>query len=601
MSLELPPEAVQKEAKRKAGNGKVDYTVTAEELISIIPEGQRDTAMTRIIGHFCAKNRNLGKDHIMILAKGHNQTYCQPPLDDSAIESKVNHMWELEQMKSSAFKDLAGDKKAFEPMTMAQIILNKWEGAGRVLKVQRDSDVVWVCQKDSGPWRDINSRGTEFHGLFAHIVANPKYGDPKWTTKQKLTDIAHAVVLLLRQQNRFWDADTGNIDTQGLTASNYIPLAGGQLLDWRTGELLPWDPETNFTYCLPCNYEPEATCPYWEQKLKEWLPEEASRLLIQEFVGYSLIPYMGFEKALFLLGEGANGKSLFLESIQRVLGTSVVGSNNMKVIFSVFGKQYLKGKIINISNEAGSDYLKGSFADEFKDLVSGARQIANVKNQPHITFNNTAKFIFSSNHDIRTQDKSLGWLRRLIIIPFTEDFSNSKVPKHEIMNNIGKENTGIFMWAIEGLRRLINQNGFTESQQVMDRQKKYMQQNDVAADFWNNCIHHAPGTLTENNKIIRWGTPTALLCDLFKSWIEYKESSVQKPAKALNELMEKRHVLKERTTHVRHSNAKQTMCWIGITLDITDPEFLEVLESEGTQAVREYAMKRLKELDTSAS
>ena len=598
--LTLPVDAEVKEAKKR-NKGQVDYTVTPEELMSTITEGQRDTAMTRIVGHFCAKNRNLGKDHIMILAQGHNKSYCSPPLEESAIEAKVNHMWELEQMKSSAFKDLTDQKKNFEPMTMAQIVLNQWEDAGRVLKVQSDSDVIWMCQKDTGPWRDVNSRGTEFHGLFAHIVANPKFGDPKWTTRQKLTDIAHAILLLLRQQNRFWGADTGNIDTQGLTASDYIPLAGGQLLDWRTGEILPWDPETNFTYCLPCSYDPEAKCPYWEQKLVEWLPEKESRMLMQEFVGYSLIPYMGFEKALFLLGEGANGKSLFLESIQRMLGNNVVGSNSMKIIFSAFGKQYLKGKVINICNEAGSDYLKGGFADEFKDLVSGARQIANVKNQPHITFNNTAKFIFAANHDIRTQDKSLGWLRRLIIIPFNQDFSTSRVAKHEIMNNIGKENVGIFMWAIEGLRRLIAQNGFTESEEVNERQIKYLQQNDIASDFWNNCLVHSSGTLTEGKKMIRWGTPTALLCDLFKSWIDYKESSVQKPARALNDLMEKKRVLKERTTHVKHSNSKQTMCWIGISLDITDSEFLEVLESEGTQIVREYAMKRLKELDTSAS
>lgn len=578
--------------------------VTEEELLQKIPAGNRDNAMTRIIGSFCARFRALGKDYIMFMAKNHNQMFCDPPLDDFAIESKVNHFWEAEQLKSAQFKKGGEETKpTFAPVHLAQVALNLLESRGYCVKVDAEHPIIWLTKKEQGPWVPFSVQNGTFQALLRDAMADPKYGGrPEWTTTRHYKDVAHSFAIELRTSGRVWKTHTGNLDTQTLDAYKYIPLAGGKLLEWRTGELHPWDPETNLTYVLPIEYDPLAKAPNWERRLKEWLPDEGSRNILQEFIGYSLIPYMGFEKALVIQGEGANGKSLFLETIQHVLGYDVVDSINMGVLFSRFGQASLLGKILNIVNEAGSDYLRGSSADLFKNLVSGGRIKADVKNQAPITFNNTAKFIFASNHDIKTGDKSEGWLRRMLIVPFEQDFRNSDVPKYQIMEELKAESAGIFNWALEGLKRLLINKQFSESESANRKKAAYIRENDIAADFFMNCLETFDLTsVSENGKAVRAGIPSGLVNLLFSEWIEYRESSVTRKVENITKYLERKHALsKARTTHTLHVNKVMTECWIGLRMNIRDAGFLEHLLSipySKYPELKQYAEKRLAEID----
>lgn len=601
----LPPDTgyVGKDAKEQEEDSN---KVTQQELMQVIQSGSRDNQMTRIIGSFCAQFRALGKDYVMIMAKNHNQIFCAPPLDEYAIEAKVNHFWETEQMKTAQFKgSLGGEEKAkrFAPGDVAQVAINLLEAQGYCLKVDAEHPVVWLTQKTQGPWFPIDSRSGGFYIHLKDALGDPeKGGDSTWTTIRHYKDAANALVIELRSAGRIWNVSTQDLDTQTITNFPYVPLAGGKLLDWRTGELHPWDPESNLTYVLPIEYDPQATAPYWEQRLKEWLPDAGSRDILQEFIGYSLIPYMGFEKALVIQGEGANGKSLFLETLQGLLGYKVVDSINMRNLFSRFGQADLVGKILNIVNEAGSEYLRGGNADDFKNLVSGGRVKADVKNLAPLTFNNTAKFVFASNHDIKTGDKSEGWLRRMLIVPFEQDFRNSTVPKYEIMEQLRSEYAGIFNWAIEGLRRLMKNQAFSDSVSAAKKKLAYMRDNDISADFFMHCLETFDlQSVSPEGRTIRSGTPSSLINHMFGQWIEYRESSVQKRTEHITKYLEKKHSLvKQRTTHTLIVKKVMTECWIGLRVNIRDTSFLEALISDPYAKypeLKDYAIKRLQEID----
>jgi P4 family phage/plasmid primase-like protien len=602
-----PPDVsfVGKKAKTQEEDGN---KITQEELLQKLTEGSRDNQMTRIIGSFCAQFRGVGKDYIMLMAKNHNSIFCEPPLSNSAIEAKVNHFWETEQMKSAQFKNLSADgseKKRFAPGHIAEIAIALLEESGHCLKIDSDQPVVWITRKEAGPWYPLDSRSGVFHLYIREALGDPKNGgDPTWTTVKHYKDVANAIVIELRAAGRIWKTSTQDQDTQTLEGFDYIPLAGGKLLDWRKGEVKPWDPETNLTYVLPVEFDPIAKAPNWDMRLKEWLPDADSRLIMQEFIGYSLIPYMGFEKALVIQGEGANGKSIFLEAIQGLLGYKVVDSINMRNLFSRFGQADLLGKILNIVNEAGSEYLRGGHADDFKNLVSGGRVKADVKNQAMLTFNNTAKFIFASNHDIKTGDKSEGWLRRMLLVPFDQDFRKSTVPKYEIMEELRSEYAGIFNWAVEGLRRLMHQKDFSHSVTADRKKLAYTQENDITADFFMNCLETFELTAySSNNKLIRSGTPSSLINMLFSFWIEYRESTVLKKVDHISKYLEKKHTLyKARTTHTLHTSKVMTECWIGLRINVRDAGFLEELINQPVMKypeLKEYAVKRLAELDAS--
>lgn len=601
----VPPDAdyVGKKAKTQE---KEEDKISQEELMQKISAGGRDNQMTRIVGSFCAQFRALGKDYIMLMAKNHNKMFCDPPLDEMSIESKVNYFWEMEQMKTAKFKNgsIDGDeKKYFAPGKIAQVAVSLLEEQGYVLKVDEEQAVVWLTQKTQGPWYPVDSRSSSFQLHLKQAISDPEYGgDDRWTTVKHYKDVANALVLELRATGRIWNTSSKNRDTQTIDGYPFIPLAGGKLLDWRTGKVKAWDPESNLTYVLPVEYDPHATAPNWEERMKEWLPDEGSRLIMQEFIGYSLIPYMGFEKALVIQGEGANGKSLFLETIQGLLGYQVVDSINMRNLFSRFGQADLVGKILNIVNEAGSEYLRGSHADDFKNLVSGGRIKADIKNQSPITFNNTAKFIFASNHDIKTGDKSEGWLRRMLIVPFEQDFRNSTVPKYEIMEALRAEYAGIFNWAVEGLKRLMEKQAFSASASADRKKMAYIRENDIAADFFMQCLETFDlASVNPDGKPVRTGMPSSLVNQLFSSWIEYRESSIQKKVEHITKYLEKKHALtKARTNHVLHVNKTMTECWIGLRMSIKDTGFLEHLLQDPIPKfpeVKDYALRRLQEID----
>lgn len=600
-----PPDTDYVGKPTKAQEQEEENRLTAEELTQKITAGNRDNQMTRIIGHFCAKFRDLGKDYIMLMAKNHNQVFCDPPLDEMAIEAKVNHFWEMEQMKTAQYKQLkaaAEDKKQFAPLDIAQVVLNRLEEQGYCIKADSSEAIIWLTKKSEGPWKAYNVHGTggEFQVFIKDPISDPELGgDPRWATKKHIADVVNALLTELRAAGRIWDTDRKNLDTQTVDAYKYIPLKGGKLLDWRTGELKPWDPETNLTYVLPVEYDPNAKCPAWERRLAEWLPDEGSRKIMQEFVGYSLIPYMGFEKALMIVGEGANGKSLFLETIQGMLGYEVVGSINMRSLFSRFGPAELLGKILNIVNEAGSEYLRGAHADDFKNLVSGGRIIADVKNKAPLTFNNTAKFIFASNHDVKTSDKSEGWLRRMLIVPFEQDFSKSPVPKYEIMSELRKEYAGIFNWALEGLRRLMQNKQFSTSEAAQRKMDEYRYKNDIAADFFIHCLEGPIPILGVSGKPVERGTATTAIEQLFKLWIQYRESTLIKDRERITEYLIKKGFQKKRAVNPLLSKSAKTMCWINLKVNIRDEGFLEELRDslEASPEIREYAIKKLAEID----
>ena len=94
------------------------------------------------------------------------------------------------------------------------------------------------------------------------------------------------------------------------------------MLDWKNKELKSHSPDYYSQFQLPVIYNKGAKCPKWKKTLKEWLPKEKSRMFLQEYIGYCLIPDTSYQKAVILHGTGSNGKSTFLNVINELFGES---------------------------------------------------------------------------------------------------------------------------------------------------------------------------------------------------------------------------------------------------------------------------------------
>lgn len=188
--------------------------------------------------------------------------------------------------------------------------------------------------------------------------------------------------------------------------------------------------------------------------------EDIITLLIQ-MLGYFLTNDCRFQKSFILLGNGRNGKSMFLDMIRSWLGDDNCSSLALEDVNEKFKTAELVGKMINIGDDSGHNLLQNT--STFKKLVTGDSITVERKNQNPFKFENKAKLIFAANSLPPTTDRSEGFFRRCIIIPFNAHYKETD--ENYDPNMIDKITTEsaksyLFLLAIQGLKSLLENNMF---------------------------------------------------------------------------------------------------------------------------------------------
>ncbi len=205
---------------------------------------------------------------------------------------------------------------------------------------------------------------------------------------------------------------------------------------------------------FPYDFNRDSLCPNWDLFLEslEFDPDTLSRL--QEWAGYCLLPmvYGNLQKSLFFIGEGANGKSVFLETLAAVLDN--VSHLELSELFDRFKIAELEGKLANICTDVETSKVMDA---RFKKIVAGEPQSAERKFKEPFEFQPFAKILFSANDFIPTKDRTHGYYRRFDILKFNRIFKTEE-QKPELLQELKEEVPGIFNWALEGLNRLSQKN-----------------------------------------------------------------------------------------------------------------------------------------------
>ena len=108
------------------------------------------------------------------------------------------------------------------------------------------------------------------------------------------------------------------------------------------------------------DYELQAWSPRWAAFLEEVTGGDEARMnLLQEIAGYVLYSDNSLQKCFFLMGDGANGKSVYLDILSAVFGDENVSSIEMSGLVEPFQRIHLLNSIVNISTETKTD-VKGA-------------------------------------------------------------------------------------------------------------------------------------------------------------------------------------------------------------------------------------------------
>lgn len=268
--------------------------------------------------------------------------------------------------------------------------------------------------------------------------------------------------------------------------ARYIAFKNG-IYDLVTDTLLPYSPEYVITNRIPWDYIPDAQSKLAERTLNKLACDDPSIVaLLQECIGYCFYRRNELGKAFILTGDKSNGKSTFLDVIKYMLGDENISALDLKELGDRFSTSMMFGKLANLGDDIGDDFLSGTQVSTFKKIVTGNRIKAERKGQDPFEFNPYIKMLFSANDIPRMKDKTGAVLRRLVIIPFNATFTVNDPDfdpyiKYKLVEQGSIEY--LIRVGIEGLRRVIQQNHFTQSERVDREIKEYEEENNPIAGF----------------------------------------------------------------------------------------------------------------------
>jgi putative DNA primase/helicase len=247
----------------------------------------------------------------------------------------------------------------------------------------------------------------------------------------------------------------------------------------------PAKPSDFLTYQLPFRYDKGASSPRFNQYLDEVLPDRDMQKLLAEFVGYVFVSTstLKLEKALILLGPGGNGKSVFFETVNALLGEENVSTYTLQSLTDKSG--YYRAKLANRLVNYASEINGNMETALFKQLVSGEPVEARLPYGDPFTLTDYAKLIFNCNELPSDVEHTNAFFRRFMIVPFDKTIPEEEQDKELAAKIIQNELSGVFNWVLEGLQRLLNQKGFTACEAVEEQSERYRLESDSVQMFIN--------------------------------------------------------------------------------------------------------------------
>lgn len=240
------------------------------------------------------------------------------------------------------------------------------------------------------------------------------------------------------------------------------------VLNLSTQEFLPHSKEYGFRFVLPFAYEAKAKAPIFEKMLGLITSGKIDvAQVILEYMGYCMVADNCWaQKALMLVGDGANGKSTLINIFKKMVGRgnyAAVGLRDLHM--SEYSRQMLDGKLLNISEETPSKSLLDS--SMFKNLVTGNDVQMRAPYKEPYTNAILAKQIFTCNEIPETTDTSHGFFRRLLLIEFHHKFSKEDASYDpHIEQKLECELSGIFNIAFAAYLGLKERKAFVHVKDI---------------------------------------------------------------------------------------------------------------------------------------
>jgi putative DNA primase/helicase len=246
-------------------------------------------------------------------------------------------------------------------------------------------------------------------------------------------------------------------------------------------ELKSFDKQNGICYQLDYDYDPSATAPLFKKYFDQVQPDAVVRKLLCQYMGYIFLPKMNLEKVLFLQGGGDNGKSVFLNVIEALIGKeqcceySLEGLAKNEYQRAELGN-YLFNKCTELSTRIGS-------SDTFKKIAS--REPLQARHPYGRPFNvrSYATSIFSMNNLPADVEQTRAFFRRFIIVPFEVTIPDDEKDIELAAKIISSEMSGVLNYVIKGMETLLETQKFDIPESVQNAVKNFQLESDSVLTY----------------------------------------------------------------------------------------------------------------------
>lgn len=238
-----------------------------------------------------------------------------------------------------------------------------------------------------------------------------------------------------------------------LDADPWLLATPDGTVDLRTGSLRPAEREDLLTHSTGVSLHPDATAPRWDRFLAQVLPDPDVRAYLQRAAGYSLTGRVSEQALLFLHGTGANGKSVFLNTLRAVWGdyAALIPSELLVAPTddaSAQSRATLQGLRLaqSVETEDGRRLREATV----KAITSAEPILARRLYHDMYAFTPTHTLWLASNHRPLVRGTDIGLWRRIHLVPWTVTIPDTdQIPDLE-QHLVATEGPGILAWAVQG-------------------------------------------------------------------------------------------------------------------------------------------------------
>lgn len=286
------------------------------------------------------------------------------------------------------------------------------------------------------------------------------------------------------------------------------------VVDLMDGSLRPHDPELYLTQLIPHHLPTGGTqldCPRWEAFLLEVCCGDLELVdFLHRSIGYTLTGETREQKLFFLYGDGANGKSTFLEILRHILGDygthlsfeALLRSRNTNPEQAL---AHLPGKRYATSSEAGEGR---SWNEEVVKMLTGGDKLrAKYLYKDTFEFTPVAKIWVAANDRPRIDGVNEGIWRRFFLIPFQAEIPIERRDPN-LLQALKEESPGILYWAVRGAMRWYREGLRQVPECVRLAMDDYRSDNDTLARWISERCILAP----------RESAPSSVLLKDYNEW-----------------------------------------------------------------------------------